>query len=187
MNFGFDLDGVLFPWHENVYQWCRDNLDVDVSYREFWSWPDGWFGSRRNKPFIHDIVRLPELYLTPLAKKTHIKAIHRINRLIPGEIHYITARPVEVTDATKEWFQFSELPFSDNVHFTKKQGGKKEVLLKRLNCSFYVEDRVDYAESVLGVSNLFLVNRIWNEGFEHPDVVRIKDVKDIPNILERGL
>src|SRR3989304_5839581 len=36
MNLGFDIDGVLYPFHEVVYNYCHRDLGMKLTYDEFW-------------------------------------------------------------------------------------------------------------------------------------------------------
>ncbi len=183
--FGFDLDGVLYPWHGHVYNWAVENLNLELTHDEFWKWPGGWFYQNRENLIVNNIVGNPLLYNKSAVLPEIHDAVWEIKELV-GDVCYITGRPEIVRFDTKLWIERSHLPDPDNVFFTPSQFGAKLEIIQQQGCDFFVDDRLDYIRELLGHTQLFLVDKIWNENFEHETVTRIQDVTDIPAILEEA-
>lgn len=181
--FGFDLDGVLYPWHSHVYDWAINDFGLTLTYDEFWQWPGGWMFNNRESLIMANIVNNPLLYTKSNIVPDIKKAVWKIKELI-GDVCYITGRPIGVAFDTKQWLERSELPNTDKLFFTPGQYGEKLQLVETLGCDFFVDDRLDTIEELRGHTELFLVSQLWNEDYEHDDVVRVESVTEIPRWID---
>jgi uncharacterized HAD superfamily protein len=181
--FGLDIDGVLYPWHTHVHDWAVNDFGLTLSYDEFWQWPGGWMYNNRESLIMANVVNNPLLYNKSLIRPEIHEAVWKIKELV-GNVCYITGRPAGVQFDTKLWLERSELPDIDKLFFTPAQYGAKLSLVKQLGCEFFVDDRLDYIEELLGATRLFLVTQLWNEDYENEDVTRVSDVADVVEYLE---
>jgi hypothetical protein len=177
---GFDLDGVLVPWHERVTKYGIENL----------GWPKNTISADVFKPKTKDglfdvlpheeqsrIARMKEFYVgEPIDKDilSMLKFLARFYKLV-----YITSRPSgEVHDATRYWFVKNQLPYLTNLHIVDN-GSKKEFAKK---CKFFVDDRVDVALDLADVTTVVTVDQPWNRHLDTSN--RIKTIFDLPKFLE---
>jgi len=152
---GFDVDGVLYPWHERVYDYMTRNygfrgtlgqLFVDLN------------NPRRYDPgFIKQIVEKKEFY----RGEPYKLVVSFLEELAKDyELHYITARPLQTSVATKAWFKEHKFPYLENV-VVVEDSKSKEILERRI--AYYIEDRVKHALELKDLTNIILVRKPWNE------------------------
>lgn len=168
---GFDVDGVLYGWHERVYEYMKSaygfrgtmgKLFVDLNNPKIYG-----------EGFIKQIVEKKEFY-SGAPYKLAVSFLEELAR--DYELHYITARPLPTTTLTKAWFKEWKFPYQENVVVVT--GDKSaEVLERRL--TYYVEDRDKYALELKDLTKIILVRKPWNE--------HIQDQFDcVDSVLELG-
>lgn len=188
MKFGFDLDGVLYPWHVLAWQSYRDDFDSNMTFEEFWRSPDGFVArndGKENKDnmIIRNIVKDLTLYSKEDASKLFVDAVTRISNLCE-DIYYITARPVEIRHFTHKWLRNNGFPKVENLYFADANGGKP-ALVERFDLDFFVEDRSKYIEALSNLCKVFIVNTPYNIN-DNLEGVRVDDIVDVANIMETG-
>jgi hypothetical protein len=60
MSFGWDIDGVLYPWHDYAYEQAKLSLG-DITFDEFWHPTDGWVVNNEGSTLMMNIVNNPLL------------------------------------------------------------------------------------------------------------------------------
>lgn len=182
---GFDIDGVLYPWHERIWEWYKDNHNENMTFKDFWRVPDGFIAKHEGTILVDNLVQIPFIYNNTIVNESVVNAVKRINN-ISTNIYYITARPTELKRATKKWLKTNGFPRPENLVFSDDFGDGKVTAVKRFGCNYYVEDRIghalDISESGIPV---FLVNQPYNIGHEiNNNIKRVQDVQDVADILE---
>lgn len=163
---GFDIDGVLYDWHNIVVNELigEDKLEKGTTIADFFNVPDGII-HRWHKVDQDRLTHNPMYYIRPFlmegAKETllELSMIHRLER-VSLEIFYVTSRPIEIADATKAWVRGMGLPFRDNVYVV--DGGKKATV-ELLGLDYFVEDRPKHIEELKDITTVFVYDRPWNK------------------------
>ena len=176
---GFDIDGVLFPWHELLLQHLifTGELEVGTTLGQFFNLPDGIIHSWSSKK-QKELTRNPKHYIRPFLRDGAKEILDALASHL--EIFYITSRPSNVESATKAWVRGMGLPFRDNVYVTN--GGKK-ALVEILDIDIFIEDRVKYLEELCNVCSVVLVTRPWNKDYDKDNHVRIDELHELPIIV----
>jgi hypothetical protein len=178
---GFDLDGVLVPWHERItkygieyYGWPKDTKSSDVFIPQT---NTGLFDILP-KEEQDRVVRLKEFYVGEPIDPSIYSMLNSLAQQYT--FVYVTKRPNgEVEDATKYWFVKNLMPYLKNLIYLHGKTGKREYVKM---CKFYVEDRVDIAKDIEDVTTVILVDQPWNRHYD--TVNRIKTIFDLPKFLE---
>src|SRR5689334_12435336 len=126
MRVGIDLDGPVYPWHEEVYRYFQENKGYDKTIYDFWL---------KDKEIVHDYhCSIPFLYNSTTPRKDVLEYLPKIAEI--SEIYYITHRPPEMWQVTGKFFQFYNLPFSENVIFTDD----KATQVRLLGIDYFTDD-----------------------------------------------
>lgn len=174
MNVGFDLDGVLYPWHDAVYGWCINNDLTKVDYDSFWS--DWWWN--KNTMFQMNIVNDPTLYETFMPTEQHMQFIKDIAK--KHTIFYVTGRPIELDRVTRRFMEKCGYPFTDNIIFSKDKA--MEVVRNRIDV--FVEDFYQNAAEIAKHCKSFLVNAPYNRHNKgNTGVTRIDSIYELKGLL----
>lgn len=173
---GFDLDGVLYPWHELVYyHLTKEEIIKDVSFSDFWVNVDKFISSQLLYSFTVDPVFMSYAHPDIDDHKTIVSLAKNY------EIFYITARVPEVAIATRNWIKYHKFPYPENVFVVQE---KKLEEIKRNNIRYFVEDRAEYALELRDFCKVFLVKKPWNESIQH-EFICINKVSDLQGLLPK--
>ncbi|NOQ18316.1 MAG: hypothetical protein GQ507_03655 [Dehalococcoidales bacterium] len=176
---GFDIDGVLFPWHEllleNLIQ--SGELDVGTTLGQFFNLPDGIIHTWSNKK-QKELTRNPRHYIRPFLREGALDILEALASHI--EIFYITSRPSNVESPTKAWVRGMGLPYRGNVYVTN---GGKRALVEILQLDIFVEDRIKYVEELHDICAVILVTRPWNKDYHEDNHVRVDELYELPAII----
>lgn len=190
VKFGFDLDGVLYPWHELVWENYRERLGVpNISFFDFWKVPGGFVSSHEGELSIVNMVHDPTMYDKAVVRPEYLAAVKRIAAAV-GEVWYITNRFLGAKPETERWLRRSRFPQCEHFVFNSNGESKSEAV-DRLGIHIYIEDRPKHIEELLGSSLKYLIirDRPWNrfEWFTNRmSIVRVSSICDVPELLEEG-
>lgn len=176
---GFDIDGVLFPWHEILLQHLvfTGEIEVGTTLEQLFNLPDGiihTWSSKKQK----ELTRNPKHYIRPFLREGALEILNALAQHL--EIFYITSRPSNIESPTKAWVRGMELPYRDNVYVTN--GGKK-ALVNILGLDMFVEDRIKYVEELHTSCAVILVTRPWNKNYNEDNHVRVDELYELPAII----
>lgn len=151
-------------------------------------------------------------YLNDLAKKSGRKVVNFIDELVIDEefqlnipplseaaeiinswlkkgfgIHYVTARPKEVTNITiawlkkhNFWLRAVKVDLYDERKHRSDVDYKRSVAQKN-NFNFFIEDNLTIAKGMH--IKVFLVDQPWNQGKLPVNIVRVANFREIDKIL----
>lgn len=176
---GFDIDGVLYPWHEIILEQFivegrvpPDSMVGDIfgQGKYFDSLP-----KRIQSQYLYDgiyhsehVIREGVLDVINVLKKDH-------------DIFYVTARPMNLTAVTRAWAWSIGLP-NAHEHLYLADGGKKAVV-RALGITTFVEDNVKYVGQLVDVCSVVLLTRPWNEDYNEKGHVRIDVLHELVPLL----
>jgi len=181
--FGFDIDGVLYPWHIIAWKWWKERTgNSTTSFHEFWKYPGGWVAENEGTQLVLDMVaHKPNYTSAPISPYVH-QAVWDIAENYADKIYYITGRPTHIKDATRQYLLDNKMPQAKNLYFSDENGGKLEII-KSLGCDYYVEDRPKYLEILPQITTVFAIICPYNM-YREWDAITIHHVMEIPRILD---
>lgn len=188
MILGFDLDGVLYSWHEVV---ARDLKHMGVLKQNETLYdifhPDNRRFDKLTKKFVREVLYNTEYYKEePMHKYKHKLLWDLIND--GHEIVYVSSRPVrKAKKPTLEWLYSNDAPNPEQLFLVK---GAKKPVVESLGCDIFIDDKIQHAKELRKVTEVFLLNRPWNEGVRLPRGVRrlnhLTELRDIVKERENG-
>jgi uncharacterized HAD superfamily protein len=167
MRISFDLDGVLYPWHQVV--WDKFFRKIYPDYIEFWK--EGWHHVSESQ--WNAILGDPVIYTLP-ARADVVQMVQRV--AAQQFVFYVTQRPDKLAKVTQQWLAMNGFPYPGDCFLTQD----KVKVCKKLEINLHVEDRIDVMNnladndiSVLGVK------QPWNEDHidDFPHVTNMLDIE----------
>lgn len=187
MRFGFDIDDTLIDLRKHAFdiynQKLGKNVPLDqftnlerVEIHELFDMTDEQ-GSEMWRSSLEDIY-----YTTCPIYPNALETLTELNQQ-GHEIYYITARPKEHGERTKEWMKAQGFPVQDDRFFYGMKDDEKVQIIKRLNLDYYFDDKPDVVNTLLKEENLkvILKDQSYNR---HLTFTRLVDWTDIQQILE---
>ena len=174
MKIGFDLDGVLYPWHTIVYEHLKETKFIDgVSFQDFWG---KYYKELLSEDEMMKVVNTTSLYI-----KRNIEApiLDMLNRLTKDHtLYYITSRPEHVWKSTKRWADRNNLPDTENLICMLGNGKDKYIIDNKID--IYVDDRLDIIKIVSPHTDAILVRQPYNDhGYQEYNYVQnVLEVED---------
>ena len=176
MNLGFDLDGVLYPFHKVLYDYLVMFHGLEDDYVTFWSDYESYY----SEDLYSNLVKIETMYSKCLADKDIIDMLNRLNK--ENQIFYITCRPKEINFVTRNWLEVYKFPDTCNLIFTSN----KLTAVCANHIEYYVEDRLQYAKELNNFTNLILVRLPHNM----PDGLTFRNigyVTEFENLLKEDM
>ncbi len=174
LKIGFDLDGVIYPWHELVYNYLKETIKLKASFSEFWKDPTNYVSKELIYSFEIDPVFMSKCY----PKHDDLLLIQNLAKNF--EIFYITARKPQVSVATKTWIKHHKFPYPENLIIVNKS--KVEPVIEN-NIKIFVEDRDKYAIELRDYCEVFLIKKPWNEHIQN-EFVCLNQLAELANFLD---
>lgn len=175
--FGFDLDGVLYPWFEAVYDYLRE-IKKDVKpFVEFWQDAiDNTDGL--SETFWNNMCEMEILYSKFPAKNSDVQTLQELSKNF--DIVYISHRPQNIFQTTHSWLKRYGFPNPDNLCLTTLP---KDLIVRKYNCYYYIEDKGKILSSNLrNVVNLIAKRTYWNWD-ECETLPYVDTVDELPKLL----
>lgn len=184
MRFGFDIDDTLINLREHAFNIYNKKLNQNVPVEIF-------HDLKRveiHEPFgLTDLQgkemwnsSLEEIYYTscpafPDAVET-LQALEKKGH----EIYYITARPKDHGERTKEWMRDNGFPVNDTRFFYGMQDHEKVEIIKKLHLDYYFDDKPEVLNTLLNESiKIFLRDQSYNRHLNLPRIVNWSELEEI--------
>ena len=152
MNIGIDVDGVLYRWHESLYRYFCEFKGYNGTMYDFWL----RFVHNQPMEFWDYYISIPLLYWDTTPRDDVLINLPKIAKL--HTIYYITARPTEAEYITRKFFDYFELPFKENLVFSKE----KETYCRLYKLDYFLDDQPKNLDAVSGVTNAVLFRNVHN-------------------------
>lgn len=165
---GLDFDGVLYRWHESLYQYFVLYRDYDGSYETFWK----DYKSIVSEDDLEYYASIDTLYSNMMPTCDCLSFLDQIKDRF--NIFYITSRPVLVKTTTEAYMRRYSFPQRDNLVFTYDKGS----YARRLRLSYFVEDSQKNAEELRAITTVILMAQPWNKPvwYEYPTVRNLNEI-----------
>lgn len=157
MRIGFDIDGVLYPWHKYFYNYVseRNPKYKELGYENFWM--NIKTLEEENNKWLWHVVNMPKLYNMEAVEKEILVLLTILSN--NSEFYYVTSRPESVHKVTRSWVEKNKLPQKENLYIVTN--GKRDVISK-LDLDYYLEDRLENYESLKDITRVLLIDQPWN-------------------------
>lgn len=171
MRIGLDLDGPVYPWHDEIYRYFQENHGYAGNIYDFWQ--------GEGRALIKDWhLDIPFLYNSTTPRQDVLTYVPLLAEL--GEIYYITARNKDLWQVTGKFFDFYELPFKENVIFDKD----KAFHTRRLGLDYFLDDNRANVDSLLGITDAYLFTCIHNL-HQREGVKTVSSMREFYEVIRR--
>ncbi len=185
LRIGIDLDDVVFSFTKALVQNFNERYNTDFKFEDVFTYS---FSEVFNIEFF-ELRAFIENMITEefnLNLKLCEFARESILDLSDNEIFFITARVQRggTIESLQKYFSNFELIFSSNPWLDTFGESKSEICLKK-NIDFMIEDDIKHSKNCADAGiKVFLLDKPWNQNFEHENVVRVKDWREIKNRIK---
>ena len=169
----FDIDGVLYPWHELILeQFIREErVPLETTVGDIFGY--GKYFDRLPKSIRNQYLRDPTYYYEPIIREGAGDVIDALKDT--WDILYITARYSNLEAVTRAWAWNMRLPKPhQNLYVVD---GDKRAVARALGVTVFVEDHLKYVEQLWDICSVVLLSRPWNESYEGYEHTRIEHVR----------
>ncbi|MEH7253250.1 HAD family acid phosphatase [Neobacillus niacini] len=189
MKFGFDIDDTLINLREHAFTIYNKKLNKNVPIEDFHA---------LNRVEIHEPFgltdeqgselwksSLEEIYFTNCPPFPN--AVETLQELDDKghEIYYITARPKEHGEQTKEWMKEQGFPVRDDRFYYGMQDHEKVQIIKELQLDYYFDDKAEVLDTLTHDSlKVFVRDQSYNRHLHYP---RILDWTELKEVLKKEL
>lgn len=165
---GLDLDGVLYPWHEIIYDEVKFRKGIEEDYREFWRKAKE---EDYHRPLLEQLVEVPMFYNRRNIRSNILNVVNKLAETY--QIYYITTRPESARQATQSWFERCGLPYSNNLIITQN----KKPYIAMLECDYFVDDKHKTIDDIKDITNaiLFKSDYMYDEDVEGYNYIETLD------------
>ncbi len=101
MIIGFDVDGVLYPWHEEVYYHFVDECNYKGTYYKFWT---EYIPTIQGTTLMDNVVLDPTRYSHRSIKSEYLNVLNEFDR-DGWEICYISSVPKSIAADRIKWYK----------------------------------------------------------------------------------
>lgn len=189
MRIGIDIDDTITQTSVNVIQWHNQKYGTSLTY-------EGVFTQQFRHIFEVDdeetSKRIIEWHESEHIKKLEFlegakEAIIELSK--NHELFFITGRNPLYAAHTTNWIETHFPNLSGRIHYAfnpyRGDGGKTKMeICKELEVDFLIEDAEGYAmECVNNDITVLLLDHPWNRHIAHPKIIRVKNWKEITELL----
>ncbi|WP_274307098.1 5' nucleotidase, NT5C type [Solibacillus daqui] len=172
MKFGFDIDDTLIDLRRYAFHLYNKKLKMAVNEAVFDQIPTveihGAFGmtSEQGSQMWKDSMQ--EIYFTNCPSFQDAKEV--LNALADAghEIYYITSRPKEYCQQTREWVKAQGFPVVDERFYCGMQDHEKIDIIKSLELDVYVDDKPAVLNTLANTTTKVIVkNQSYNQEVDY--------------------
>jgi len=186
MRFGFDIDDTLIDLRGHAFQIYKRKMNKDIPYKVFNELdkveihePFGLTDQQGNEMWRES---LEEIYFTSCPPYEY--AVETLQELEKQghEIFYITARPKEHGERTKQWLKERGFPVKDENFYYGMQDHEKVQIIKELRLDYYFDDKPAVINTLLEEPlQVYLKDQSYNR---HLTVPRISSWTDLMKLIK---
>ena len=177
MNLGFDLDGVLYPWHEKVHREMLHRGETTESFDKFWQ--EGWLRMKEeNRVLYMNYVNDPLMYSSSAPYYT-VEDLLNSWKNQGHKIWYITQRPLHLKFVTESWVKRWKFPYPENL--IRVEESKKLPVIEN-EIDLFVEDAIRHAEELKNYTKVILIKRPYNKEIQK-EFITISNVTELPQYI----
>ena len=174
-NIGLDLDGVLYPWHNVIWEYLKNFKGEELGYKEFWKKAKE---ENYRRVELEALVEVPMFYNQRDIRKYILDVVKKLAET--RRIYYITTRPESARRATMTWLDRSGLPDSKNIIITQD----KRPHIAMLECDYFVDDKQETIDNVKDITNAILFK---SDYMQDEDAEGYNYIENLSELLEAEL
>lgn len=159
MNIGFDLDGVLYPWHQAAYDYMCRYHSYEKNFRYFWTEET----KNYDKLMWDYLLNNLELYTRFIPDVIMMNKLSELDK--NNTLFYITGRPESARLTTERYLKRFNFPQHENFTVVTNFNKLPYIVLNEIE--YYFEDRPEIALSLKDFTNVLLINQPWNEDVQN--------------------
>jgi uncharacterized protein len=187
MRLGFDIDDTLINLRGHAFQIYNRKLNRNVPIEVF---------NQLSKVEIHEPFglteeqgkemwgeSLEEIYFTSCPPYENVvETLQELDKQ-GNEIFYITARPKEHGERTKDWLKERGFPVKDENFYYGMEDHEKVHIIKKLNLDFYFDDKPAVINTLLDEPlRVYLKDQSYNRHLSVPRVSNWTELKKLIKI-----
>ncbi|OLS37217.1 HAD family acid phosphatase [Bacillus sp. MRMR6] len=185
MRLGFDIDDTLIDLRQHAFHIYNKNLGKKVPTEVFHELTrveiHEPFGLTEEEGRAMWNSSLEEVYYTSCPPFPNaIETLQDLNQQ-GHEIFYITSRPKEHGERTKEWMKSQGFPVNDERFFYGMQDHEKVQIIKNLQLDYYFDDKPGVLNTLLDEpkTKVFMRDQSYNRNLKFPRIVEWTELKQI--------
>ncbi|MFC2947434.1 5' nucleotidase, NT5C type [Virgibacillus sediminis] len=187
MRIGFDIDDTLINLREHAFHLYNRKLKKEIPREKFLELDR----LEIHEPFGMDDEEGKQMWMDTRDEIYYTDcppfpgALELLQELAEAghEVYYITARPKDHGERTKEWMKERGFPVEDSRFFYGMKDEQKIHTIKELELDYYIDDKPEVIETLSEIPiKLFLKDQTYNRHITH--IPRITDWSEFKEIIE---
>jgi uncharacterized HAD superfamily protein len=177
MIIGIDVDDVLVEYVKSFLIFYNEKNKTNLSYKKFIDINNSV--DKDNSFFCSSYFRDMKICF---GAREVIKKLARDN-----ELFIVTSRQIEWKEFTDNFIRknfpdcFKEIFYASDIH-----GGEKKKSEIYAEMDIIIEDNKGHALDCARMGKkVFLIDKPWNQGIEHPNIIKVSQWKEILNLIEK--
>lgn len=175
MKLGFDIDDTLINLREHAFHLYNKKLQKAVPIEAYHSLttleihkPFGLSDQEGSKMWRDS---MEEIYYTDCAPFPHAIEVLNELKLEGHEIYYITSRPLEHCERTRNWLVNAGFPVDENSFYCGMKDAEKINIIKDLELDYYFDDKPAVLETLKESGSLvYIKNSSYNQHIQLPRI-----------------
>ena len=173
---GFDIDGVLYPWHLYVYQDLYNSGEIDYTYDYFWKYISSSYSQERWESILENFNFFRGDFYDGASEMLNEYSNYY-------DIFYLTSRPEKAYQLTREQLDKYRFPNPDNLIITKN----KVDVISDVQPDYFVEDNKKYISDLYDLTQVVAVKHPWNYSFFEKSrcmkILWINHILELPKVV----
>jgi uncharacterized HAD superfamily protein len=174
MLIGFDIDGIIYNYHQALYDEMVAMFGLTDDYDTFWTKTMPSYSKFKQD----NLTSIEHIYANMPPSKEIIDTVKYFAKKF-GEVFYVTARPESCRFVTYNSMKNWGFPCLENLYIVGKQ---KDQQVKKLHLDIFVEDRDKHALELKDICKVYLVKKPWNVSIQE-QFSCIDSIMDLRSIL----
>ncbi|MCU9612960.1 HAD hydrolase-like protein [Caldibacillus lycopersici] len=184
MKFGFDIDDTLINLREHAFHIYNKKLGKNIPIETFHQIdrveihePFGLTDEQGNAMWNNTLEDIYYTFCPPFPD-----AVETLQALAKQghEIYYITSRPKEHGERTKEWVKARGFPVEDDRFFYGMEDEEKVDFIKNLQLDYYFDDKPKVLNTLLKENTkVYVKDQPYNRNVSLPRIVHWNELKNI--------
>lgn len=150
-----DMDGVLYNWHNAVFEYVTMYKGYNKSFTELWS-RDYLYFTEGDWEFM---TYIDILYSNQAPTPDCVSFLNNVKYRF--EIYYITARPTYVKTTTQQYLNRYKFPFRHNLFFEPD----KVSMARLLKADYFIDDIPANISKLQSVTKTIMIARPYNRDY----------------------
>lgn len=183
MKFGFDIDDTLINLREHAFHLYNKKLEQEIGLDVFRALetveihePFGMTAEEGGRMWNES---LEEIYFTSCPPFPNALEFLQALNESGHEIYYITARPKEHGERTKQWMMEQGFPVQEGRFYYGMKDEEKVKIIRELELDYYFDDKPAVLETLEADSlNIFVMDQSYNRHASYPRITSWREFSE---------